>query len=115
MPYKYYQGRTGIVYNVTKRALGVQVNKVVRGRTEVKRLNVRIEHVRQSRCRLDFHARVKKIEAIKAAAKKAGIKAPIEQLKRFPGAPELAKVVKAACASGGPVMIAPQSFEDLAQ
>jgi ribosomal protein L21E len=30
MPFKFYHGRTGIVWNVTKRALGVELNKVVR-------------------------------------------------------------------------------------
>ena len=29
MPNKFYHGRTGIVWNVTKRALGVEVNKEV--------------------------------------------------------------------------------------
>ncbi|CAM9942944.1 unnamed protein product [Phaeothamnion confervicola] len=29
MPFKSYHGRTGIVYNVTKRALGLRVNKLV--------------------------------------------------------------------------------------
>ena len=31
MPFKGYHGRTGVVYNVTKRALGVEVNKLVNG------------------------------------------------------------------------------------
>jgi large subunit ribosomal protein L21e len=30
MPHKVYHGRTGIVWNVTKRAVGVEVNKQVR-------------------------------------------------------------------------------------
>lgn len=30
MPYLAYQGRTGIVWNVTPRAVGVEVNKQVR-------------------------------------------------------------------------------------
>ena len=30
MPYKYYHGKTGRVYNVTKRAVGVIVNKQLR-------------------------------------------------------------------------------------
>ena len=30
MPFKYYHGRTGVVFNVTKRAIGVRVNKEVR-------------------------------------------------------------------------------------
>lgn len=29
MPFKYYHGRTGIVFNVTKTSLGVRVNKQV--------------------------------------------------------------------------------------
>ena len=34
MPFKHYHGRTGIVFNITKRAVGVRVNKMVRaGRT----------------------------------------------------------------------------------
>lgn len=30
MPFKHYHGRTGVIYNVTKRAVGVEVNKPVR-------------------------------------------------------------------------------------
>lgn len=29
MPFKHYHGRTGVVFNVTKRAIGVVVNKEV--------------------------------------------------------------------------------------
>ena len=29
MPHKVYHGRTGIVWNITKRAVGVEVNKQV--------------------------------------------------------------------------------------
>lgn len=31
MPFKYYHGRTGVVFNVTKTSLGVRVNKQARG------------------------------------------------------------------------------------
>lgn len=31
MPHKYYHGKTGIVYNVTRGAVGVELNKQVRG------------------------------------------------------------------------------------
>jgi hypothetical protein len=31
MPHKWYQGKTGVIWNVTKRALGVEINKRVRG------------------------------------------------------------------------------------
>lgn len=30
MPHKFYHGRTGVVWNITKRAVGVEVNKEVR-------------------------------------------------------------------------------------
>ena len=54
MPYKYYHGKTGRVFNVTKRAVGVIVNKQLRGKIIPKRINVRIEHIQHSRCREDF-------------------------------------------------------------
>jgi len=37
MPYKFYHGKTGRVYNVTPRALGVIVNKRVGNRIMAKR------------------------------------------------------------------------------
>ena len=43
MPFKHYHGRTGQVYNVTKRAVGVRVAKQVNGRIINKHLNVRVE------------------------------------------------------------------------
>ena len=49
MPYNYYHGRTGVVFNVTKTAVGVEVTKVVGNRQLRKWLHVRIEHVRKSR------------------------------------------------------------------
>ncbi|KAL8452055.1 hypothetical protein Emed_001596 [Eimeria media] len=59
MPYSYYHGRTGVVFNVTQRAVGVEIKKVVGNRQLVKRLHVRIEHVRKSRCNELFLRRVK--------------------------------------------------------
>mmetsp|Transcript_25118 Transcript_25118/g.78814 ORF Transcript_25118/g.78814 Transcript_25118/m.78814 type:complete len:132 (-) Transcript_25118:2623-3018(-) len=57
MPFKHYHGRTGIVYNVTPRALGVIVNKEVNGKIIKKRINVRVEHVRQSKCQKENKGR----------------------------------------------------------
>jgi large subunit ribosomal protein L21e len=113
MPHKFYHGRTGVVYNVTRRALGVEVNKQVRNRVLRKRINVRVEHVRPSKCRLDFLARVKKNEEVKRAAKTAGTKAPIEAIKRFPTAPKPGYVVPAESAHGLPVVIAPLPFDEM--
>ncbi|KAL1569337.1 Large ribosomal subunit protein eL21x/eL21w, variant 2 [Salvia divinorum] len=44
MPHKFYHGRTGRVWNVTKRAVGVELNKQVGNRIMRKRIHVRIEH-----------------------------------------------------------------------
>ena len=88
MPHKTYHGRTGIVYNVSKRAVGVEVNKVIRNRREKKRVNVRIEHIRPSKCRQDFLDRVKRVDDKLRAAKLDGKKLHISEIKRFPTAPK---------------------------
>merc|ERR1712203_801330 len=44
MPFKAFHGKTGRVFNVSKRALGVVVNKRVRGKILPKRIYVRVEH-----------------------------------------------------------------------
>ncbi|KAK2164278.1 hypothetical protein NP493_1423g01038 [Ridgeia piscesae] len=72
MPHKSYHGRTGRVYNVTPHAVGVIVNKRVKGRIIAKRINVRIEHVKHSNCRLDFLRRVEENEKMKKEAKAKG-------------------------------------------
>merc|ERR1719213_1078263 len=46
MPFKAFHGKTGRVFNVSKRALGVVVNKRVRGKILPKRIYVRVEHAR---------------------------------------------------------------------
>lgn len=72
MPYKVYHGKTGIVYNVTKSAVGVILYRQVGSRYIEKRINVRIEHVRHSRSRDEFLTRVKTNAAAKKAAKAEG-------------------------------------------
>lgn len=58
LPHKYYNGKTGIVWNVTPRAVGVEVEKVVGNRKMRKRIHVRVQHVSHSKCRTDFLNRV---------------------------------------------------------
>merc|ERR1711937_602933 len=90
MPYKAYHGKTGRVFNVTQDAVGVIVNKRVRGEILAKRVNLRIEHVRHSSSRLSFLARVKKNEELRkeaASGKKVN-------LKRIPAQPRPGHVVK---------------------
>ena len=64
--------RTGIVYNVTPHAVGVIINKVVGNRYIEKRVNLRIEHIRHSKCRQEFLDRVKRNHDAHAAAKAKG-------------------------------------------
>jgi len=87
MPHKYYHGRTGKVWNVNKRAVGVEVNKVHREKQIVKRIHVRVEHVRPSKSQSGHLQRVKDNEAIKKAAKESGVPAPASALKRAPKGP----------------------------
>ncbi|PIK52302.1 putative 60S ribosomal protein L21 [Apostichopus japonicus] len=84
MPYKVYHGRTGRVFNVTQHAVGVIVNKQVRNKIIPKRINVRVEHVKHSKCRENFVKRVKENERLRKEAKEKGIKV---YLKRQPTQP----------------------------
>merc|ERR1712070_939878 len=62
MPHKFYHGRTGIIFNITKRAVGVRVNKLVNGTIMQKKIHVRLEHVKPSKCRSEILRRVKENE-----------------------------------------------------
>ncbi|TEB18078.1 hypothetical protein C9890_0472 [Perkinsus sp. BL_2016] len=91
MPYQFYHGRTGIIFDVTKSAVGVEVTKTLRGKQLRKRIHVRIEHVRKSRCNEAFLQRVKENDAAKQEAKKNGVKLVT---KRVPVSPKEGKIVK---------------------
>ena len=85
-----YHGKTGIVYNVSQRGVGVICYKVVNGRYVEKRVNVRVEHVKHSKCRQEFLDRVKSNAAKKREAKEKGEHV---NLKRQPVQPREARVV----------------------
>merc|ERR1719233_2442115 len=91
MPYRYYHGRTGKIFHVVKRAVGVLINKRVRHRIMTKRIYVRTEHIRPSKCRDGFLARVKRNKAATEEAKRTGIRVP---LKRQPKGPETGFLVE---------------------
>ncbi|CEL93389.1 unnamed protein product [Vitrella brassicaformis CCMP3155] len=88
MPFSYYHGKTGIVFNVTQHSVGVQVKKRVRNREIWKRLHVRIEHVRKSRCQEDFLRRVKDNDKAHHEAKERGEKAITKRTPEQPGGGE---------------------------
>jgi large subunit ribosomal protein L21e len=82
MPYKFYHGRTGRVFNVTPHAIGVIVNKQVRSRIVKKKIHARPEHIQLSRCREEFLKRVKANEIAKKEGRTSHLrrqpKGPIE-------------------------------------
>src|SRR5215467_321386 len=90
MPYKVYHGKTGVVYNVTKSAVGVIIYKRVGNRYLEKRVNVRVEHISHSRSREEFLRRVKENASKKRKAKEQGIHV---HLKRQPVGPREARIV----------------------
>lgn len=106
MPHKFYHGKTGVVYNVTKSAVGVIVYKRVGNRYIEKRVNLRIEHVQHSRSREDFLRRVKDNAARKRKAKEDGIELT---LKRQPVKPREAHVVDSK--ENRPETIVPIAYE----
>jgi len=108
MPYKAYHGKTGRVYNVTPHAVGIIVNKRVRGKILPKRINVRIEHIQHSECREDFLRRVKENERLLKAAKEKG---KWVSLKRQPKQPRNAVVLKNPPT---PIALAPIPYEFIA-
>lgn len=57
MPFQFYHGRTGRIFDVRKHAVGVLVSKIVGNRKLLKRIYVRTDHVRRSRCADAFYAR----------------------------------------------------------
>merc|ERR1712166_1164424 len=108
MSFKFYHGKTGIIFDVTKHSVGVVVNKRVGGRIIPKRLHVRVEHVRMSRSRTAFVDRVHANDEIKREFKKNGT---FVQCKRIPAQPRAAHVV--AITDAGVEYVNPIKFREL--
>ena len=96
MPFKFYHGKTGVIFDVTKHSVGVVVNKRVGGRIIPKRLHVRVEHVRMSRSRTAFVDRVHENDRIKREYKNGGA---FVSVKRIPAQPRGEHVVNASATS----------------
>lgn len=97
------------MFNVSKHAIGVLVNKRVRGKILAKRVSIRVEHVKHSLSRKEFLDRVKSNAAKKKEAKAAGKKA---DCKRHPKEPINAHTVSAV--NNEPVFLAPIPYEFVA-
>jgi large subunit ribosomal protein L21e len=85
MPHQCYHGKAGRVDNVTQQAVGIIVNKQVKGKMLAKRTNVRTEHIKHSQSRDSFLKGVKENDQKKKEAKEKGTWV---QLKRQPAPPE---------------------------
>merc|ERR1719439_157751 len=110
IPHKGYHGRTGIVFNVTKSSVGVRVNKPVNGRIIEKRIHVRIEHIRPSKCQKEILVRKVANEAAKKKARETGERI---NLKRTPRLPKPAYFLPVTGNNGLVTTIQPLPFSDL--
>ncbi|KAL2136839.1 hypothetical protein VTI74DRAFT_1053 [Chaetomium olivicolor] len=106
MAHKVYHGKTGVIYNVTKSAVGIIIYKKVKHRYIEKRINVRIEHIQPSRSREGFLRRVKENAELKKKAKAEG--KPV-QLKRQPAMPREARTI--SIVDNKPETVAPVAYE----
>lgn len=106
MPHKVYHGKTGVVYNVTKSAVGVIIYKKVKHRYIEKRVNLRIEHVSLSRSREEFVRRVKANAELKKKSKAEGTHV---HLKRQPLMPREARTI--SMKENVPETIVPIAYE----
>jgi len=106
MAHKVYHGKTGVIYNVTKSAVGIIIYKKVKHRYIEKRLNIRIEHIQPSHSREAFLRRVKENAELKKQAKAEG--KPV-QLKRQPAMPREARTI--SIKDNKPETVAPVAYE----
>ncbi|KAG3283267.1 RPL21-like [Ictidomys tridecemlineatus] len=91
MPHTRYHGKTGRVYNITQHAVGIVVNKQVKGKILAKRIDVCIEHMKHSKSRDSFLKCVKENDQKKKEAKE---KALWVQLKCQPAPPRESHFVR---------------------
>jgi large subunit ribosomal protein L21e len=108
-PYKTFHGKTGIVFNVTKTSVGVQLMKKVKHRLVQKRFHAKVEHVRPSSSRKDFLERVIQNDLKRKEARAKGER---YVAKRQPKGPKPACTVTVD-AKNPPVMVMPKAFEYL--
>jgi len=68
LPYKFYHGKTGIIFSITKFSAGVKVEKKVGNKKIIKRLNIRLEHLIKSKTRIKFNEKLKSRDTIRRLA-----------------------------------------------
>ena len=91
MPHKCYHSKPGRVDNVTQHAVGIIVNKQVKGKILAKRINVPIKHIKHSKSQDSFLKCVKEDDQKYKEAKEEGTWV---QLKRQSAPPREAHFVR---------------------
>jgi len=86
LPHRIYHGKTGKVWNVTPRSVGVIILKRVKFHYIEKKIHVRIEHVSPSKCQKQHKERVKANDSARRQAKTTG-KRMTTPLKRLAAQP----------------------------
>ncbi|KAL4832928.1 hypothetical protein H8958_022116 [Nasalis larvatus] len=72
MLHKCYHGKTGRVCSVTQHAIGIVVNKHIKGKILAKRINECIEHIKHSKSQDSFLKHVKENDQKKKGSKEKG-------------------------------------------
>merc|ERR1712230_295057 len=100
--------QTGVIYNVTKSAVGVIIYKKVKHRYIEKRVNLRVEHISLSRSREEFVRRVKQNAELKKKSKTDGTHV---HLKRQPLMPREARTI--SMKDNVPETVVPIAYETI--
>ncbi|OQS54138.1 RPL21 [Ecytonucleospora hepatopenaei] len=85
MPHKYYHGKTGRVYNVNRRAVGIVLYRCVGHKYIERHINARVEHLTLSRCNEDMKKRYAEYAKQREEAKANG--KTCKPIKRQPKGP----------------------------
>jgi large subunit ribosomal protein L21e len=101
LPHRIYHGTTGVIWNISPRAVGVLVYRRINNHIAPKRIYVRTEHIVLSKCKNDFKKRVAANQQLHKQAKEKGVAltAPLKRLAAQPKEAHICKpdTIKAIC------------------
>jgi large subunit ribosomal protein L21e len=69
MPFKYYHGKTGKIFNVSRGSFGVEIQKIVGNRKIIKKINIKTEHLKKSKSKIEFLEKIKTKDNIRRLQK----------------------------------------------
>ncbi|EJW04475.1 hypothetical protein EDEG_01292 [Edhazardia aedis USNM 41457] len=109
MPHKIYHGRTGKVYKVDERTIGVKVKRVSGNREYEDKIDVRKEHLRLSKCRDDFLKRSRAYFEEKKKCESEGLPLPDPKRKQVGGR----KAVTISLVNNNPIKVGFEKHFDI--